>query len=189
MSFANLEELITLARKDQKTIAEVMIETEVKQTGLSKETIFEKMADQFKVMEESVRNGTLQPVQSRTGLTGGDGYKLFQYSEKNHSFIDSATLKTAANALAVSEVNAAMGKIIATPTAGSAGILPAVLVQALDRARFSRDELIKAMFTASALGLVIANKDLMSVAAGVCQDEIVSSTARDAASRFDTSCS
>src|SRR5690625_26267 len=177
MSFANLEELITLARKDQKTIAEVMIETEVKQTGLSKETIFEKMADQFKVMEESVRNGTLQPVQSRTGLTGGDGYKLFQYSEKNPSFIDSATLKTAANALAVSEVNAAMGKIIATPTAGSAGILPAVLVQALDSARFSRDELIKAMFTASALGLVIANNASISGAAGGCQAEIGSATA------------
>ncbi|GAA4070126.1 L-serine ammonia-lyase, iron-sulfur-dependent, subunit alpha [Amphibacillus indicireducens] len=177
MTFTNLAEIIDSAEKQQTTIASLMIEKEVKQTGLIKEAIIEKMANQFDVMEESVRKGTLTSVQSRTGLTGGDGHRLFNYAQNKHPFIASTTLHTAANALAVSEVNAAMGRIVATPTAGSAGILPAVLVQALDSDRFNRTQIIEAMFTASALGLVIANKASISGAAGGCQAEIGSATA------------
>ena len=80
-------------------------------------------------------------------------------------------------ALSVSEVNAAMGRIVATPTAGSAGILPAVLVHALDSGKFTKEQVTIAMFTASALGLVIANKASISGAAGGCQAEIGSATA------------
>ncbi len=83
----------------------------------------------------------------------------------------------AANALAVSEVNAAMGRIVATPTAGSAGILPAVLVHALDSGKFTRDQIVQSIFTSSALGLVIANKASISGAAGGCQAEVGSATA------------
>jgi L-serine dehydratase len=70
-----------------------------------------------------------------------------------------------------------MGRIVATPTAGSAGILPAVLVHALDSGRFSREQIVQSIFTASALGLVIANKASISGAAGGCQAEIGSATA------------
>ncbi|HPY19928.1 MAG TPA: L-serine ammonia-lyase, iron-sulfur-dependent, subunit alpha, partial [Polyangiaceae bacterium] len=86
-------------------------------------------------------------------------------------------LLTAAYALAVSEVNANMGRIVATPTAGSAGILPAVLVHALDSGRFSREQIVLSMFTASAIGLVIANRASISGAAGGCQAEVGSATA------------
>lgn len=177
MSFTNLNEIIDLAEKQQTKIATFMIEKEVKQTGMTKEAIIKKMLDQFDIMEESVRKGTLDPIQSRTGLSGGDGYRLFKYAQSENSFIARTTLHTAANALAVSEVNAAMGRIVATPTAGSAGILPAVLVHALDSGRFTRDQIIESMFTASALGLVIANKASISGAAGGCQAEIGSATA------------
>lgn len=77
----------------------------------------------------------------------------------------------------MSEVNAAMGRIVATPTAGSAGILPAVLIFALDSGKFHRNEIVLSMFTASALGLVIANKASISGAAGGCQAEVGSATA------------
>ncbi|NMA90184.1 MAG: L-serine ammonia-lyase, iron-sulfur-dependent, subunit alpha, partial [Amphibacillus sp.] len=177
MSFTNLEELICEATKEQTTIASLMINLEVKQTGLTEKQVVEKMKEQFKIMKESVRKGTLESVQSRTGLTGGDGHRLFEYANKHQSFVESGTLLTAANALAVSEVNAAMGRIVATPTAGSAGILPAVMVQALDSGRFTYDQIIHSMFTASALGLVIANKASISGAAGGCQAEIGSATA------------
>ncbi|MBU5594740.1 L-serine ammonia-lyase, iron-sulfur-dependent, subunit alpha [Amphibacillus sp. MSJ-3] len=177
MSFTNLDEIIDLAERQQKKLAVLMIEKEVKQTGMAKEAIIKKMLDQFDIMEESVRKGTQNPIQSRTGLSGGDGYRLFKYAQSENSFVEPTTLHTAANALAVSEVNAAMGRIVATPTAGSAGILPAVLVQALDSGRFTRDQIIESMFTASALGLVIANKASISGAAGGCQAEIGSATA------------
>ena len=114
---------------------------------------------------------------SRTGLTGGDGNRLYQYAQNENSFVNPSTLHAAANALAVSEVNAAMGRIVATPTAGSAGILPAVLVHALDSGRFTREQIVQSIFTASALGLVIANKASISGAAGGCQAEIGSATA------------
>lgn len=166
-----------LAENEKTTIADVMITTEVQQKGDPRETILEKMAEQFAVMEEAVRKGTMNPVMSRTGLTGGDGHRLQQYAENGNSFVNPMTLNAAANALAVSEVNAAMGRIVATPTAGSAGILPAVLVHALDSGKFTRKQIVQSMFTASALGLVIANKASISGAAGGCQAEVGSATA------------
>ena len=134
------------------------------------------MSEQLTVMEEAVRKGTTSPVMSRTGLTGGDGHRLYQYAQNGSSFVN-PSLNAAANALAVSEVNAAMGRIVATPTAGSAGILPAVLVHALDSGKFTREQIVQSIFTASALGLVIANKASISGAAGGCQAEIGSATA------------
>ena len=177
MSFTNLKELIERAEKDHTTISELMIQSEKVQKGLSREKLIEKMSEQLTVMEEAVRRGTTSPVMSRTGLTGGDGNRLYEYAQIGKSFVNPATLTTAANALAVSEVNAAMGRIVATPTAGSAGILPAVLVHALDSGRFTREQIIQSIFTASALGLVIANKASISGAAGGCQAEIGSATA------------
>ncbi|WP_328104351.1 L-serine ammonia-lyase, iron-sulfur-dependent, subunit alpha [Peribacillus simplex] len=177
MSFTNLKELIELAEQEKTTISELMIKTEVHQKGYPRETIIEKMSEQFTVMEEAVRRGTMSPVMSRTGLTGGDGNRLYQYAQNGNSFVNPSTLNAAANALAVSEVNAAMGRIVATPTAGSAGILPAVLVNALDSGKFTRKQIVQSIFTASALGLVVANKASISGAAGGCQAEIGSATA------------
>ena len=177
MSFTNLKELIEMAEQDKVTISELMIRTEIEQKGSPRETIIEKMSEQLTVMEEAVRKGTRSPVMSRTGLTGGDGNRLYQYAQNENSFVNPATLSAAANALAVSEVNAAMGRIVATPTAGSAGILPAVLVHALDSGRFTREQIVQSIFTASALGLVVANKASISGAAGGCQAEVGSATA------------
>jgi L-serine dehydratase len=177
MSFTSLKELIELAEKGNTTIAQIMLKTEEEQKGIPKHQLLEKMLEQLGVMEEAVRKGTESPVKSRTGLTGGDGYRMKLYAKKGMSFIDPKTLDTLSYALSVSEVNAAMGRIVATPTAGSAGILPAVLIHALESGRFKRDEIVLSMFTASALGLVIANKASISGAAGGCQAEVGSATA------------
>jgi len=177
MSFTSLKELIELAEKGNTTIAQIMLKTEEEQKGIPKHQLLEKMLEQLGVMEEAVRKGTESPVKSRTGLTGGDGYRMKLYAKKGMSFIDPRTLDTLSYALSVSEVNAAMGRIVATPTAGSAGILPAVLIHALESGRFKRDEIVLSMFTASALGLVIANKASISGAAGGCQAEVGSATA------------
>ncbi|TWE08102.1 L-serine dehydratase [Neobacillus bataviensis] len=177
MSFTSLQELIELAEKENTTIAEIMLKTEEEQKGIPKHQLLEKMAELLEVMEEAVRKGTESPVMSRTGLTGGDGYRLNLYAQKGISFVHPKTLDTLSYALSVSEVNAAMGRIVATPTAGSAGILPAVLIHALESGRFKREEIVLSMFTAAALGLVIANKASISGAAGGCQAEIGSATA------------
>lgn len=177
MSFTSLTELIERAETEHTSIAQIMLDTEREQKGISKELLIKNMALQFDVMEEAVRKGTASPVKSRTGLTGGDGYRVYQYALKGESYVHPYTLNVLAYALSVSEVNAAMGRIVATPTAGSAGILPAVLIHALDSGKYKREDLILSMFTASALGLVIANKASISGAAGGCQAEIGSATA------------
>ncbi|ULT59349.1 L-serine ammonia-lyase, iron-sulfur-dependent, subunit alpha [Neobacillus drentensis] len=177
MSFTSLKELIELAEKGNTTIAQIMLKTEEEQKGIPKHQLLEKMLEQLGVMEEAVRKGTESPVKSRTGLTGGDGYRMKLYARKGMSYIAPKTLDTLSYALSVSEVNAAMGRIAATPTAGAAGILPAVLIHAIESGRFKRDEIVLSMFTASALGLVIANKASISGAAGGCQAEVGSATA------------
>src|SRR4051794_40305998 len=78
MSFTNLQELIELAEKNNTKIFELMIKTEEEQKGYSRQMILDKMAEQFTVMEEAVRKGTSSDVMSRTGLTGGDGHRLYQ---------------------------------------------------------------------------------------------------------------
>lgn len=128
MSFTKLHELISLAETRNITIGKLMLETEAGQSGRSESDILAQMEQQFEVMEEAVRKGIHEPIKSRSGLTGGDAYQVYEYIKRGNTFVHPETLKTMAYALSVSEVNAGMGRIVATPTAGSAGILPAVLV-------------------------------------------------------------
>lgn len=177
MSFTSLKNLIYLCEQAGKPIYQIMLDTEVESEGIPEANLLETMDQQLEVMIESVRRGTLQPAMSKTGITGGDGHRLQQYIEAGATIVNPISLQVVANAMSVNEVNASMGRIVATPTAGSAGILPAVLVQMLDSGKFSRQEIVNVMFTASALGLVIANRASISGAQGGCQAEIGSATA------------
>lgn len=177
MAFTHLQELIKLAKDRNMSIGRLMLENEIEQSGRSESEILTHMEQQFKVMEEAVRKGIQEPVMSRSGITGGDAYRVYEYIKQGSTFIHPQTLQTMAYALSVSEVNAGMGRIVATPTAGSAGILPGVLVYALDTGRYSRETIILSMLTAAALGLVIANSASISGAAGGCQAEVGSATA------------
>lgn len=177
MAFTQLHELIALAEERSLSIAKVMLEVEKDQSGKSEEEILGKMSQQFAVMESAVRKGVDQPIQSRTGLTGGDAYRVFEYVKQGSTFVAPETLRAMAYALSVSEVNAGMGRIVATPTAGAAGILPGVLVYALDTGRYLRENVVLSMLTAAAVGLVIANSASIAGATGGCQAEVGSATA------------
>jgi L-serine dehydratase len=177
VSFNSLQTLVEMANARKLAISGLMLEVEIEQTGRCAEEIMARMASQFDVMEEAVRKGVQAPVHSRTGLTGGDAFRVHQYLERGSSFLSPQVLRSMAYALSVSEVNASMGRIVATPTAGSAGILPGVLVSVLDTGKYDRAVLVKSLLTAAALGLVIANAASISGAAGGCQAEIGSATA------------
>lgn len=177
MSFTSIKNLVDEAKEKKIRISQVMIQNEMELRGISEEQMIAAMEEQFEVMIESVRKGTSEAVMARTGITGGDGYRLFQYAKKENSLVNPFTLQIVANAMAVNEVNASMGRIVATPTAGSAGILPACLTHMLDTGEFNKEELVRAMFTSSALGIVIANRASISGAQGGCQAEIGSATA------------
>ena len=128
--FYTIEELVQQADRDyQGNIAELMIATETELTGRERPEILTLMTRNLEVMKESVQAG-LSPEKSPTGLTGGDAVKLDAYIKNGKTLADSAVLGAARNAMAVNESNAKMGLVCATPTAGSAGCLPAVLTTA-----------------------------------------------------------
>lgn len=177
--FFSIAELVEQSQA-YPNVAELMIATEEELTGRSREQIIELMDRNLTVMENSITEG-VAGVKSVTGLTGGDAKKLNQYIATGN-FLSGETLLTAVrNAIAVNEVNAKMGLICATPTAGSAGVVAGVLVAFREQLKLSRKEQIDFLFTAGAFGLVIANNASISGAEGGCQAEIGSAAAMAAA--------
>ena len=175
--FYTIEELVQQADRDyQGNIAELMIATETELTGRERPEILALMARNLEVMKESVQAG-LSPEKSPTGLTGGDAAKLDAYIKNGKTLADSAVLGAARNAMAVNESNAKMGLVCATPTAGSAGCLPAVLTTAIEKLGLSQSQQLDFLFTAGAFGLVIANNASISGAEGGCQAECGSASA------------
>lgn len=179
--FYSVEELIQQAEnRYDGNVAELMIATEIELSGRSRSEITQLMTKNLEVMKASVQKG-LSPETSRSGLTGGDAKKLDDYIKKGKTLSDLTILSAARNAIAVNEHNAKMGLVCATPTAGSAGCLPAVLTTAIDKLGLTETEQLQFLFTAGAFGLVIANNASISGAEGGCQAEVGSASAMAAA--------
>lgn len=177
--FLSIAELVAQAH-DYDNVAQLMIATEMEMTGRSEEQILELMDRNLTVMENSIAEG-VAGVRSVTGLTGGDATKLNDYLAAG-DFLSGDTLLTAVrNAIAVNEVNANMGLICATPTAGSAGMVAGVLTAVRERLQLDRRQQLDFLFTAGAFGLVIANNASISGAEGGCQAEVGSASAMAAA--------
>src|SRR3954470_7732224 len=178
--FRNVAELVSLAEQHQVKIAEIMIRQEMEVTGLSREEILAKMDLNLNVMERAIERG-LNGVKSRTGLTGGDAVLLQNYIKRGKSLTGTLLLDAVSKAVATNEVNAAMGIICATPTAGSAGVVPGTLFAVKDKLNPSRKEMIEFLFTTSAFAVVIANNAFISGAAVGCQAEVGSAAGMAAA--------
>lgn len=177
--FFSIAELVEQSQ-NYPSVAELMIATEQELTGRSRQQIIELMDRNLTVMENSIAEG-VAGVKSVTGLTGGDAKKLQDYIASGE-FLSGTTLLTAVqNAIAVNEVNAKMGLICATPTAGSAGVVAGVLVAFRDQLQLDWQGQLDFLFTAGAFGLVIANNASISGAEGGCQAEIGSAAAMAAA--------
>ncbi|GGE67236.1 L-serine ammonia-lyase, iron-sulfur-dependent, subunit alpha [Priestia taiwanensis] len=182
--FRNVAELVALAEEKGVKIAEVMIEQEMRVTKRSREEIFVGMEKNLKTMEDAVERG-LKGVKSVTGLTGGDAVLMKKYIDSGKGLSGHTILDAVSKAVATNEVNAAMGTICATPTAGSAGTVPGVLFAVKDKLNPTREEMIQFLFTAGAFGLVVANNASISGAAGGCQAEVGSASAMAAAATVE----
>ena len=176
MLFTTVKELIDLAESQNKKISEIMIEQEMQVMKKSRSEIFQQMEKNLEVMEKSVEKG-LNGVTSHSGLTGGDAVLLKKYIEKGNTLSGYTLLDAVSKAIATNEVNAAMGIICATPTAGSAGVVPGTLFAVKEKLNPTREEMVHFLFTAGAFGYVVANKAFISGAAGGCQAEIGSASA------------
>lgn len=175
------EELLRICEEENISLSEYAIRYEMENRDVSREEVFEKMKKNLRVMQSSAKDGMDKEVYSVSGLIGGDAFKLRKYFEKNESLTGNTMVLAMAMALSSSEVNAAMGKIVACPTAGSCGILPAVILTAGEKLNKSEDELIKALFASSAVGIIIGMNATMAGAEGGCQAECGSAAAMGAA--------
>ncbi len=181
MFVSKASEMIEVCNKEDISIAEYTIRREIEDTGISREELNRKMRENLKVMINSSKEAMEREVISISGLIGGDALKLRKYFEEKETLCGDFTVKAMARALSCSEVNAAMGKIVAAPTAGSCGIIPAVVITAGEKLKKSEDDMIKALFTASGVGILIAKNATLAGAEGGCQAECGSAAAMAAA--------
>ncbi len=178
--FRNVAELIELAESEGIQISEVMIRQEMEVKQLTREQVVGQMEKNLDVMEKAIEDG-LKGVKSHSGLTGGDAVLIQNYM-KNHTPLSGNLLMDAVSkAVATNEVNAAMGTICATPTAGSAGCVPGTLFAVKNQLNPTREQMVRYLFTSGAFGFVVANNASISGAAGGCQAEVGSAAGMAAA--------
>ena len=171
------EELIRICMEDSISLSEYAILREMENSDLSREEVIDKMRTILETMKKSAKEAREREIYSVSGLIGGDAYKMQNYLNSGNSLTGSTMVLAMAMALSSSEVNASMGKIVACPTAGSCGILPAVLLSAGKRLGKTDDELIKGLFASSAVGMIIGRNATFSGAEGGCQAECGSAAA------------
>ena len=179
LQYDSIEELVREAGTGK--ISELVLADQVKAMDITAEEIYSLMESSFDVMCEAVRSGQDEHVKSMSGLTGGEGFKMKNYAESG-GLSGKFMTKAMSMALAVAGYNASMGKIVATPTAGSCGIMPGCLVSLYDEGRAEKRDIVMSMFTAAAFGMVIAKNASIAGAQGGCQAECGSASGMSAAS-------
>lgn len=178
--FNHAWEVLNLCREHKLSLPEVVMRSEAEETGRTLEEIWGLTERNFKVMEEAVRKGLAPDIKSVGGLIGGNACKLSLYA-KEDSLSGDKVLKAASYALAVSEVNAAMGKIVAAPTAGSSGVVPGVIISIKEARGLKVEDAINGLLVAAAVGKIIAVNATLSGAEGGCQAEVGAAAAMAAA--------
>lgn len=184
--FKKISEIVEAANEQQQPISELIINQECELGGMSRQIVWNHMLVNLHAMRSAVKKGQAgDGVYSHTGLTGGEAVKIKKYRETHQTLAGDTIMEAVQNAVATNEVNAAMGVICATPTAGSAGTLPGVLFTLKKRLRLDEDQLVRFLFTAGGLGLVIANNAGIAGASGGCQAEVGSASAMGAAAAVE----
>ena len=182
LKYESIREIVTAAQEAGTKIGELVLRDQAEAMEQTSDELYARMRDNFAVMRQAVVAGQKEGLRSMSGLTGGEGFQMKQYASERKGGLCGPFLSGAiARALAVAGYNAAMGRIVAAPTAGSCGILPGCLVSLYEERGFSEREVVMSMFTAGAFGMVIAARAGISGAQGGCQAECGSAAAMAAA--------
>jgi len=180
--FDSIRETIDYAVEKDMAFADIMIQEEMELKGLTRDEVRANMKQNLDVMRDAVVKGTTgEGVESVTGYTGHDAAKLRDYNENNHALSGHEMIEAVKGAVATNEVNAAMGIICATPTAGSSGTIPGVLFKLEKTHDITEDQMIDFLFTAALFGRVVANNASVAGATVGCQAEVGSASAMAAA--------
>lgn len=176
MALDAMQEIFDRIEGEQKPFWRVVMETDMEERQVTEEESLERMRATWQAMLESVEryDGTRRSV---SGLVGGDGARMRAYAAEHETLSGEYLQEVIATALSVGESNACMRKIVAAPTAGACGVLPAVLVPLYQAGKASEEEILRALYVASGIGAVISFRACIAGAAGGCQAEIGSASA------------
>ncbi len=172
MDFKSAKELLELCRQEQCLISEVMRRRECVLGETTRDIVDHRMARVLEIMRNSATQPLKSPMKSMGGLIGGEAKKLASHASKGKAICGDVLGKAMTYAVAVLEVNASMGLIVAAPTAGSAGVVPGLLLALQDCYKISDSRLIDALFHAGAVGYLAMRNATVAGAVGGCQAEI-----------------
>lgn len=181
-AFNTAADLLNLCHKHKLSIAEIAKHYESERSGKNIPAIRNKMKQTRNAMYEAVKKGIVSTHRSKFGMVGGDAHKLYNNIQNIRNMMgNKVTMRAMAYATAVGEQNACMGRIVAFPTAGGAGVIPGVLFSCAEHFKAGKRKLLNGMFCASAIGMIIAKNATLSAAKGGCQAEVGAAVAMAAA--------
>lgn len=171
MDFKNAKELLTLCQDHQLPISEIMRQREIIVGETTDESVNSQMARVLEIMKDAAFSPVKTPVKSMGGLIGGEAQKLSRHLASGKGICGNVLEKAITYAMATLETNASMGLIVASPTAGSAGIVPGLLLALQEVYDFSDEDIQKALFNAGAIGYLAMRNATVAGAVGGCQAE------------------
>ncbi len=172
MDFKKAKELLDICEKENLPISEVMKMRECSQFETTTDVITDRMRQAWEIMKESAVSPTETTIKSMGGLIGGEAKKLNDHRKEGKSIVGNVMSKAITYSMAVLEVNASMGLIVASPTAGSAGVLPGVLLALQEEYDISDGRIIDGLFNAGAIGYLAMQNATVAGAVGGCQAEV-----------------
>lgn len=176
MSFKSLKDIVDSAGKQGKPFWKVIMEDDMSERMVSEEESFSAMKQMYDTMREADRSYTVE-LKSSSGLVGGDGGKMKKAAKEGRVLSGDFIGEVMTKALKMGESNACMKRIVAAPTAGSCGVMPAVFLTYQEQYGASDTRMVEALFVAAGIGMVIAERAFIAGATGGCQAEIGSASA------------
>lgn len=176
MSFSTLKEVLEYSETKKVPFWEAVLMDDVRERGVTREESFETMRGMYQAMQ--MADEDYDPtLRSASGMAGGDGAKLETFRRQKEQLLGDFMTQVMEKAVKMGESNACMKRIVAAPTAGSCGVIPAVLLSYAAKCKTSEEEMVKALYVAAGIGEVIATSASISGAEGGCQAEIGSASA------------
>lgn len=172
MDFKNANELLALCEEKNLPVSEIMRIREIELGETAADIVNKKMTRVLEIMKDAAFSPIKQPVKSMGGLIGSEARKLSLHAQNNEGLCGDLLQKAITYAMATLETNASMGLIVASPTAGSAGIVPGLMLAMQEHYQFSDEKIIQALFNASAIGYLAMRNATVAGAVGGCQAEV-----------------
>ncbi len=175
--YSSAADLIKTANENNIRISDVALLHEAERDEVDAQAVVQKMRTAYTVMKTNIQSGVVSTQPSIGGLIGRNAAAMNRYMQAGNTFGGPLLCRAITYALAITEENARMKRIVACPTAGASGVVPGCLIAAGEERGFLETDLIDALFNASAIGVVIANNATISGAEGGCQAEVGSASA------------